>query len=65
MKLSVWLRQYQLTGEVPTLKESEHATEISFWAGWMIGPHHSLTAVTFDERREMAIKAAEFIEAQT
>ena len=64
MKVSTFLRQYQLTGEVPELGESERGTEMSFWVGWLIGPSHSQTAVTMDDRREMAIKAAEFIEAQ-
>ena len=62
MKVSDWLKQWQLTGEVPTLKDSEEPTTMAFWCGWMIGPNHSQTAVTMDDCRAMAIKAAEFIE---
>lgn len=62
MKVSEWLRQYQLTGEVPELADSEYRTSMAFWCGWLIGPSHSQTAVTMDDRREMAIRAAEFIE---
>jgi len=62
MKVSSWLRQYQLTGEVP---EGENA-EFAFWCGWLIAHagRASQTATTFDEQRSMAIKAAEFIEEQ-
>lgn len=60
MKASEWLRRYQVTGAVP---EGESA-EFAFWMGWMIGPNHTLLDTTLDERRAMAIKAAEFIESQ-
>ncbi len=62
MKVSEWLRQYQLTGEVPEVSDSEAGPALAFWAGWLIGPSHSQTAVSMDDRRAMAIKAAEFIE---
>lgn len=62
MKVSTWLRQYQLTGEVP---EGETA-EFSFWCGWLLGQARtsSQVATTLDEQRTMAIKAVEFIEEQ-
>jgi hypothetical protein len=63
MKVSAWLRQWQLTGEVPDLKESERPNEMAFWAGWLTGGQ-TKTAVSMDDRRAMAIKAAEFIEEQ-
>ncbi len=62
MKVSEWLKQYQMTGEVPELTDSEHGVLMAFWCGWLIGPSHSQIAVTMDDRRSMAIKAAEFIE---
>jgi hypothetical protein len=58
VKVSEWLRQYQITGEVP---DSESA-DFAFWCGWLLGGK-TKTATNMGERREMAIKAAEFIEA--
>jgi hypothetical protein len=62
MKVSEWLRQYQITGEVPTAPAGEEL--IAFWAGYLTGvPIRSgQTVTTPTERMEMAIKAAEFIE---
>ena len=60
MKASDWLKEYQVTGKVP----EEGTPEFAFWMGWMIGPSHTLLDTTLDDRRAMAIKAAEFIEAQ-
>jgi uncharacterized protein YyaL (SSP411 family) len=58
MKVSEWLREYQITGVVPDV---DNDRELCFWAGWMIGGK-TQTAVTLNAQLEMAIKAAEFIE---
>lgn len=61
MKVSDFLRQYQLTGAVPLAQNAQ----LAFWAGWLIGhAKHVGIEKTYDECREMAIKAAEFIESQ-
>jgi uncharacterized protein YyaL (SSP411 family) len=61
MKVSEFLREYQLIGVVPT---AEHAM-VAFWSGWLIGNAiKSRTVCGGNEAIEMAIKAAEFIEAQ-
>jgi uncharacterized protein YyaL (SSP411 family) len=60
MRMSEWLRQYQLTGIVPETHGDD--TMLPFWAGWMYSVSQQGTAVTPAERLEMAIKAAEFIE---
>lgn len=65
MKVSEWLRQHHLSGAVPEVGESEDPL-IAFWAGWLIGSARrdgTLTR-TLDDAKEMAIKAAEFIESQ-
>jgi hypothetical protein len=59
MKVSQFLRQWQILGQVP---DGEHQRELAFWAGWLVGHARNGTARTFDEARELAIKAAEFIE---
>lgn len=65
MKVSQWLRQYHLSGAVPEIGDSEDPL-IAFWAGWLIGSarRDGTATRTLDEAKEMAIKAAEFIEAQ-
>ena len=67
MKMSEWLRQWQLTGAVP----DEGGTEIAFWGGWLVSHAESSSNIQvsdFKERRdtarEMAIRAAEFIEGR-
>ena len=60
VKVSEWLREYQITGVVPDV---DNDRELCFWAGWMMGGKAE-TATCLNERLEMAIKAAEFIEAQ-
>jgi hypothetical protein len=59
MKVSEWLRLYQVSGEVPEVPKGEEL--LAFWSGWLIG-HQGLTQVSMAERLEMSIKAAEFIE---
>ena len=64
MRVSQWIRQWQLTGAVP----DEGDTTLAFWAGWLVSHAQSTTTVVvglpnkLDEAREMAIRAAEFIE---
>jgi hypothetical protein len=60
MKMSEWLRRYQVSGEIPS--DEGLPPEFAFWAGWLIGRAKQGTVRTYDEAREMAIKAAEFIE---
>lgn len=64
MKVSQWLRQYHLSGAVPEVGDSEDPL-IAFWAGWLIGRASDQPLTRgLDDAKEMAIKAAEFIEAQ-
>jgi hypothetical protein len=60
MKVSEWLRRYQVSGEVPDTPSDDPM--MAFWCGWLIG--HGMRGVsrTYDEARDMAIKVAEFIE---
>jgi len=63
MKLSEFLRQYQLSGELP---DDRGDAMLNFWAGWLIGNARNTATVTnFNEAREFAIKAAEFIETRS
>ena len=57
MKVSEFLRAWQLTGELPEIKDDPL---IAFWAGHLVGVPS--IATNYDERREMAIKCAEAIE---
>jgi len=59
MKVSEWLREYQITGVVPDV---DNDRELCFWAGWMIGGK-AQTATKLNDQLELAIKAAEFIES--
>ena len=61
MKVSEWLREYQITGLVP-----DHPGEnpmLAFWAGWIMGNQGKVIA-TSEQRLAAAIQCAEFIEAQ-
>ena len=60
MKVSEWLRQYQLTGSVPTAPEGEEM--LAFWAGWLIGHSRRIELQTLEQGIEQAVQAAEFIE---
>jgi hypothetical protein len=59
VKISTFLREYQLTGKVPDGKE---AATLAFWAGWMMGHSLQIDLATPEQKLETAIKAAEFIE---
>lgn len=69
MKVSEWLRQYHITGKVPDAADALTA----FWAGRLIGasrrsgqilaPLPGAQQVALKDSLEMAIHAAEFIEA--
>jgi hypothetical protein len=58
VKVSEWLREFQLTGIPPDVEDDPW---IAFWCGWLSAPH-GLLEVRFQERIDIAIKAAEFIE---
>lgn len=65
MKVSEFIRQYHISGEIIGYSDSD--TPTAFWAGWLIGQaRDSLKIKTgmapWDQAREMAIRAAEFIE---
>jgi hypothetical protein len=65
MKVSQWLREYQLTGRVPGTSELEPNPQLAFWCGVLMGCcRQTRTATSMDEARAMAIKLAEFIEEQ-
>lgn len=60
MKVSEFLRQYQLTGQVPTPDDAM----VSYWAGWLIGHsnRHNKVTMTLEQEISRALQAAEFIE---
>lgn len=60
MKVSEFIRQYQITGCVPPGDDSM----VAFWAGWLIGSGRRVELRTMEESIEMAAKAAEFIESR-
>lgn len=60
MKVSEFLREYQITGNLPDPEEPL----VSFWAGWLVGNARIHQTVNLENAIEMAIKAAEFIEGQ-
>lgn len=67
VKVSEFWREYHLTGAVPDERnfaaEAEKDAMLAFWSGWLIGRARSSQSVTnMNEARELAIKAAEFIE---
>jgi hypothetical protein len=65
MKVSEWLRKYQITGAVPDEKGlSMDSTDavFAFWCGWLM--RETMLTRTIDDQLAMAIRAAEFIEAQ-
>jgi hypothetical protein len=63
VKVSEFLRQWQLSGQFP-IAEAEPA--VAFWAGWLVGASEAVVyeVKDFDERRKMAMRCAEFIEQQ-
>jgi len=64
MKVSEWLRQYQLTGKVP--QNADHPM-IPFWAGWLMGRANPINRIEIstEDTLKTAITAAEFIEEHT
>lgn len=60
MKVSQYLRQWQITEKVP----DEGSAELAFIAGWLVGTARQGLTTNHDQAREMAIKIAEFIENQ-
>lgn len=60
MKVSEYLREWQLSGQVP----EGASTELAFFAGWLVGSAREGMALNLDMGREMAIRVAEFIENQ-
>jgi hypothetical protein len=59
MKVSEFLREYQISGLVPETPPDD--AMVPFWAGWLLG--HQLRVSTDPEHSfDTAIKAAEFIE---
>lgn len=62
MKVSEWLRRYQVSGAAPDGEPTPFEREMAFWAGWLMCHGKQGVVRTYDEARDMAIKAAEFIE---
>ena len=59
MKVSEFIRQYQISGQVPTPDDSM----VAFWGGYLIfAAYRDGRLRTMEQSIEMAIKAAEFIE---
>ncbi len=65
MKVSDWLRHYQLTGQPA---ENEDGNELAFWGGWLYSHGQRAFGVVVQNPQEaglqMAIRAAEFIESR-
>jgi hypothetical protein len=65
MRVSEWLREYQLTGVVPECRGDD--SMIAFWAGWLTGRSsegNRIEHLSDPRNLDMAIKAAEFIEGR-
>jgi hypothetical protein len=60
VKVSEFLRQYQITGLVPETPPDD--AMVAFWAGWLMGGKGQLLQFSSETRLETACKAAEFIE---
>jgi hypothetical protein len=62
VKVSEWLRQYQLTGAVPTAPVGEEM--LAFWSGWLMGRANPINRIEIssEDTLNTAITAAEFIE---
>lgn len=60
MKVSEFLRQYQISGKIP----EPDVPLVAFWAGWLVGHSSRIDLATPEQSLELAIKAAEFIEGQ-
>jgi hypothetical protein len=63
VKVSEFLRSWHLSGIVDTSKKDAE-TELAFWSGWLVSRANHGPICNLDQAREMAIKAAEFIEAR-
>ncbi len=65
MKVSEWLRQYQLTGSVPTAPAGKEM--LAFWSGWLMGRANPINRIEIspEDTLKTAIQAAEFIEGRT
>ena len=61
MKVSDFLRRYQISGQLP---DDEGDEMLTFYAGWLIGASYKGTITTMDQARKDAIKIAEFIESR-
>lgn len=64
MKVSEWLRRYQISGEPPLGVEGAADPMLAFWCGWLLAAVASGGRISRSDPRnvEMAIKAAIFIE---
>jgi hypothetical protein len=60
MKVSEFLRQYQITGKVP----DEVDSELAFWSGWLLASGGRVLIATKEQHFQTAIAAAEFIESR-
>jgi hypothetical protein len=60
VKVSEYLRRYQLAGEPP---DNGGDAMLDFWGGWLCGVCYRGTICDLNQAREMAVKVAEFIEA--
>jgi hypothetical protein len=60
MKVSEFLRKYQITGSVP--QEAEADSDLCFWAGWLLGSASRSEIRSKEQSIQFAINAAEFIE---
>ena len=65
MKVSEWLRKYQLTGQIPDTPDGVDPN-IAYWCGWLMGNSSRVQRterLSDPHNLEQAIAAAEFIEA--
>ena len=62
MKVSEWLRQYQISGQIPEGPVDD--SMLPFWCGWLIGANRRIDTVTNENAIATAIRVAEFIESR-
>lgn len=63
MKVSAFIREYQITGKVPESKRDVDAM-VAFWSGWLMGAarSHARSTTTMEQSIALALKISEFIE---
>jgi hypothetical protein len=61
MKVSEFLRRYQVDGQLP---DDNGDSKLSFFAGWLVSACFMRTHVNLDQARQIAVYVSEFIETR-